>query len=1344
MKNKYGKAYFRRGFAATLALTAALGMGVVAYADEPSAAPGAGTEAPADGQMPGGTGGEVGGNGGGQDATISDVAIDSSIFTLDDKTGLYKAVDVTKVETETKVDYTTGENVTTYKVYYDDAKYFNAYQTLTRSDGTTSEVSPYTYIATKDAATTIVSAKDLVGKTIGSTGDYDSVKVVPAYKQALLGSFTARAAEVYRSMYFINSDYSVDTASIGQYVDKTAPTTGYATDGSRQFTLASNITATDDAFNAIVVQGSEDENATATALTLNLSDKTIDLTSKSDGDNTACDFNGWGSAIAVFDKADVAIKGGTINTVGVGRTAVFVDDGADVVMDGTKIIVDGTTAYSGYKCTADQTKMVNPPWVLGISGYARATNLMGNYSTFTVLNSDVTSKQWGVLSTDACSQVVLNVINSKMTMTTDSKTTVGDGSGVDGIGDNDSTATANWNDASLTGKATGYGTYAIGGAVENFYGVTANVSTYMTICANGSNVLKFSSVAAVKDKDDNITLQKYVVTGQDANGNDVTELKDTTNKVSVAGSNETKTTVNSDNFGVMVWGGADITVEEGTTFNTGDATFLIRSGAGTFSGATIKVSDSSINAANGVLLQMLDNEDEAGEGVAVPSGYSGPVFDDVKFNETIDETEYIADRANTNSGKSADITLTATADGKTTATPYAGDILNGSGYKLAASDLNVEIVGGKNTTEYNTKGELDSTKDNVVTYTGLISATTIAHDAKGLTETPDATTKTKKVTIGEDQFWALGHVKNAAYYNGYNNVSVTVGASAKWDVTPQSAAARNTSLTDYAVVTSLTVTSDLSEKDFENKSASEKTKMLQAEAAGKLLAGDKYNDGTNPQVQIYVDGVLTTVEAGKTYTGTILIPVKGKSIDSIATSITALDDASVTSPVAASYAYGETATDLTAAGAYIKSAATVLGTFSYQWYVADSATEAGTAIKGATTDTLSVDTLQSGTKYYYAVIKNSLAFNDKGELADSVKVSTTTTQKQAYEQLTKLKATVPSGIESASDTALTDAQVTTVNALITAAYTSQTKYAKVTVAEFTAPTAGVSEDVTTEVGKAATLTATATSANKNTTFSYVWYNAATDAIVGAGETINVTPTEVGETSYYVIVTEKDVNGLTKTSEKSASVKVTATEAGTGTEQPGEQPGTDNPSTPGTDNPSTPGTDNPSTPGTDATTLTVAATSVSKTWGDASFSLGATSNAAITYATSNAKVATVDADGNVTLVSTGKATITVTAGDKTETVAITVKPKKASVKSVKSSAKKQVKVTVAKLAKVKGYQVQVSTSKKFTKATTKSVKSTKVTTTIKKLKSGKKYYVRVRGYKAGVNGAWSAIKTVTVK
>lgn len=79
----------------------------------------------------------------------------------------------------------------------------------------------------------------------------------------------------------------------------------------------------------------------------------------------------------------------------------------------------------------------------------------------------------------------------------------------------------------------------------------------------------------------------------------------------------------------------------------------------------------------------------------------------------------------------------------------------------------------------------------------------------------------------------------------------------------------------------------------------------------------------------------------------------------------------------------------------------------------------------------------------------------------------------------------------------------------------------------------------------------------------------------------------------------------------------------------------------------------------------------------------------------------------------------------------------------------------KTVNVNGYQIQYSTSKKFTKKTTKTVtvKSAKTSSkTIKKLKSKKKYYVRIRTYRnAKVNGktkkvysAWSKSKKVTTK
>lgn len=98
---------------------------------------------------------------------------------------------------------------------------------------------------------------------------------------------------------------------------------------------------------------------------------------------------------------------------------------------------------------------------------------------------------------------------------------------------------------------------------------------------------------------------------------------------------------------------------------------------------------------------------------------------------------------------------------------------------------------------------------------------------------------------------------------------------------------------------------------------------------------------------------------------------------------------------------------------------------------------------------------------------------------------------------------------------------------------------------------------------------------------------------------------------------------------------------------------------------------------------------------------------------------------------------------------TVKPKKTSIKKL-SKGKKKFTVTWAKVSGVKGYQIQYSSDKKL-KNNNKSVTVTKQKTTkatVKKLKSKKKYYVRVRTYKT-VNGkkiysSWSKVKSVKTK
>ena len=97
----------------------------------------------------------------------------------------------------------------------------------------------------------------------------------------------------------------------------------------------------------------------------------------------------------------------------------------------------------------------------------------------------------------------------------------------------------------------------------------------------------------------------------------------------------------------------------------------------------------------------------------------------------------------------------------------------------------------------------------------------------------------------------------------------------------------------------------------------------------------------------------------------------------------------------------------------------------------------------------------------------------------------------------------------------------------------------------------------------------------------------------------------------------------------------------------------------------------------------------------------------------------------------------TATDATPEQEVTVKkPAKATVAAKNDS----VKVTIKKVAGAAGYEVQYSTSNKFTKKTSYTVKSLKDKTT---------YYVRVRAYKLDKNGKkvyskWTSTTKVKTK
>lgn len=178
--------------------------------------------------------------------------------------------------------------------------------------------------------------------------------------------------------------------------------------------------------------------------------------------------------------------------------------------------------------------------------------------------------------------------------------------------------------------------------------------------------------------------------------------------------------------------------------------------------------------------------------------------------------------------------------------------------------------------------------------------------------------------------------------------------------------------------------------------------------------------------------------------------------------------------------------------------------------------------------------------------------------------------------------------------------------------------------------------------------------------------------------------------------------------------------------------------------------------------TIKASNVTKTTAKKAktFSLKAkcSGSGALTYSSRNKRVK-VSKKGKVTIPKNfvGETQITIKAAAsknyKAASKKVTVKVNPAGVKitSAKSAASGKVTVKWKKNAKVSGYEIQYSTSKKFAKAAAKSrkvKKAAKTSETISKLKKGKTYYVRVRTYKkvAGKTyySVWSGKKKVKIK
>ena len=159
--------------------------------------------------------------------------------------------------------------------------------------------------------------------------------------------------------------------------------------------------------------------------------------------------------------------------------------------------------------------------------------------------------------------------------------------------------------------------------------------------------------------------------------------------------------------------------------------------------------------------------------------------------------------------------------------------------------------------------------------------------------------------------------------------------------------------------------------------------------------------------------------------------------------------------------------------------------------------------------------------------------------------------------------------------------------------------------------------------------------------------------------------------------------------------------------------------------------------------------------DGTFSLNASAKGELSYKSSDKSVATVSKKGIVTIKGCGKTTITVKAAKTglynaaSRKVVLTVKPKKISITKAVSPKAKTISLKWKQNSTVTGYVIQYSLDSSFTGSSVKSVKINKYNITqktLENLKKGKKYYIRIRGYKKVTDGyvysSWS--NTVALK
>ncbi len=424
------------------------------------------------------------------------------------------------------------------------------------------------------------------------------------------------------------SDRGDDSYAVGYFVNDGVVVGGYSLLAEEDVSVSElvfDVMANGLGFDALIAHGASSR-VTVTG-TLNAMDE-------GDGSGVS-DFSGLGSMIVASDYATVTVDSMDIITSGFARAAFIADDHANILVKKSQVTTWGanplTDAYASYVNSANTSIMISPPWVLGIQGGVRAANMLGERASLSVVDSEITSASWAVLSTDSCTSPQMTVVDSDLTILPEASG--GMSSGPFSYG---------------AAYGSGYGTYVIGSANQDIYGAHYQGMTYAAIFTGGTATYRSST---------------GTIDLTDANGT----VLDT---VEGAG----RPTVINSVWGFMAHNTAELNVLDNTEVNAEEAIFLHKAGA-----ATILFDAAVLSSGSGVILQMIDNDDTL----------VGGSMD--AFNTTFSEDAgWPSENGNVTSGSgtsqnSASVTL---RNGT-----YTGDLFNGTGYYGITGGAMTVIIG---------------------------------------------------------------------------------------------------------------------------------------------------------------------------------------------------------------------------------------------------------------------------------------------------------------------------------------------------------------------------------------------------------------------------------------------------------------------------------------------------------------------------------------------------------------------------------------------------------------------------------------------------------------------------